>query len=162
VNEGDTNIMKKRTALFATLFAVTALIAVPLVYAGPGGHGRHGLGFFSHLGQIKEELGLTDQQADQIKSIFRDLHEQNEQYRDELRGGFHAAAEALLKNPNDLSGAQALLDEQAAAEKALRANMLVATSKALNVLTREQRAKLSQLVAEHAAKRAARRERFRR
>jgi Spy/CpxP family protein refolding chaperone len=162
--------MNKRTAVITILIlAAVALIAAPMVFAGPGGHrgmrghagmhGARGMGGFGplgHLNRVKEELDLSDAQVDQIKSIFKTLHEQNAASRESLRDGFKDAAEALIANPNDLAGAQALLDRQFAAEKALKSNMLVATSKALNVLTPDQRTKLSTLIAERAERRGRR------
>jgi Spy/CpxP family protein refolding chaperone len=162
--------MKKRISIAATILAVAALAAVPFVYAGPGpGHGRMGGHMGSHMGEhgggfgflgggrhlafLAGKLDLTEQQTDQIKAIFADLHEQNAQYRDSMHGGFKAVADALLKNPNDLAGAQALLDQQAASERAMKQNMLAATSKALNVLTTEQRTELSKIIAEHGERR---------
>ena len=153
--------MKKRFTLIVTIVALAALIAVPIVYArpggmrghggghgGPGGHGGFGM-LGAHLHHLAEDLDLTEQQRDQIKAIFTELHEQNAQYRDGMHDGFKAIAETLVKNPNDLAAAQALLDQQDAAEKAMKANALAATSKALNVLTAEQRAELAEKIANH-------------
>lgn len=164
--------MNKRTAVITILIlAAVALITAPIVLAGPGGghrggmrghgmHGAHGFGGgfgpLGHLKRVKEELDLSDAQVDQIKAIFKDLHEQNAASRESLHDGFRDATAALLANPNDLAGAQALLDRQLAAEKALRSNMLVATSKALNVLTADQRTKLSEHMAERAERRGRR------
>lgn len=160
--------MKKRIAIAATILAVAAIAAVPFLYAGPGrgghmGHmrgqmGEHGggFGFFGggrHLAFLAGKLDLTEQQTDQIKAIFADLHEQNAQYRESMHGGYKAVAEALLKNPNDLAGAQALLDQQSASERVMKQNALAATSKALNVLTTEQRTELSKIIAEHGERR---------
>ena len=161
--------MKKRNSILALAIVTAALIAVPVLIAepghgrGPGGHGPgghgFGLGFFAgRLEHIKEELDLSDAQAAQIKAIFQELHTQNDAYRDQFHGGLHDVAEVLLANPNDLAGAQAILDRQAAAEKAMKANMLTAASKAFSVLTPDQRAKL----AAHLAERQERRERRRR
>lgn len=147
--------MKKRLAILATILAVGALAAVPLVYAGGhrgfGGHHGEGFGagmFLGHLQHIQEELDLSDAQMTQIKAIFTELHQQTEGNRDDLHGGLHEAMLTLVNNPNDLAAAQALLDRQAAAEKILRANMLSATSKALSVLTAEQRSKLAEIIKE--------------
>lgn len=107
------------------------------------------LGRLSH---VKEELDLTDAQVEQIKAVVEELRTQNEPYRDQVRGGIHDIAKTLIANPNDLAGAQAKLDAQAAAEKALKTNVLNATSKALNVLTPEQRTKLAALVEQHAGR----------
>ena len=113
-----------------------------------GGHG-FGFGFMSHIGRLKEDLNLTDAQAEQIRTIFRDAREQNKELRGQMHDGFKGVAEKLIANPNDLAGAQALIDQQAAAERTLKMNMLNAASKALNVLTPEQRATLGQKLAEH-------------
>ena len=157
--------MKKRTAFITTLVIATSLIVTPFVFAGPGGHGRGGMrgGHFGALGAVlhaKEELNLSDAQVDEIKGIFKALHEQNAQYREQLRGGLNGVTEALLANPNDIAAAQRILDQQAAAERAVKANLLTATSKALNVLTPEQRTQLSQLVSERKERMAERRQRL--
>src|SRR5688572_20142950 len=144
--------MKKRLAITASILAVAVLVAVPLVHAGPGGGHRGGHAGFGmiggHLRHLAEDLDLTEQQRDQIHAIFKEVHEQNAQYLDSMHDGFKSIAEVLLRNPGDLAGAQALLDQQTAAERAMKANMLTATSKALNVLTAEQRAELAQKIAE--------------
>jgi Spy/CpxP family protein refolding chaperone len=145
--------VKKRLIILTLAFAAVA--AVPFfVYAGPGMHGHgmrthgggfagHGLGFFGHLGKLKSELGLSDAQVVQIKAIMKETHEQNSGFRDQLHGTLKDVATTLLTNPNDVAGAQAVLDRQAAAERELKSNLIVAASKALNVLTPEQRTKLA-------------------
>lgn len=159
--------MKKRIAVI--VFAIAALAAVPLVFAqgggrgpgqgqGPGGFGMHGdhrmgmggIGFLGPLMHMKGELGLTDSQSSQIQTILTTAHEQNAQYRDQMQATFKQVAQTLLANPNDVAGAQALLDQQAATERVMKTNMLNAASKALNVLTAEQRTKLATLLAERA------------
>lgn len=160
--------MKRRNILIALITAAVLVAAVPLIHAapgmrhrGPGGHGGPG-GFgagmlFAHLQHLSEELDLSDAQVDQIRGIFASLREQNEPYREQLHGQLGSVAEALINNPNDLSKAQALLDQQASAERAMKANALAAASKALNVLTAEQRAELATIVKERGERRAARR-----
>ena len=149
--------MKTRLAIAAAVLALTALVAVPILHAGPGGHrgpgGHGGFGMIgAHLRHLAEDLDLTDAQKEQIHAIFADLHKQNEQYHDSMHDGLKSVAETLLKNPNDLTAAQAIIDQQAAAENAMKRNMLTATSKALNVLTAEQRAELAEKMAEHAGR----------
>lgn len=155
--------MKKRIAIAGGILALAALAAVPMVFAqghmrrmhGMGAMGHEGgFGFFGgrHLARLTEELNLSPQQVEDIKAIFGDLHQQNAQYRQSMHGGFRSIAETLLEDPNDLAAAQALIDQQAATEKAMKTNMLNATSKALNVLTPEQRTQLAQKLAEHAAR----------
>ena len=149
----------KRKTLIAAVVAVMALGAVPLVYAQQHGfHGHRGGDMFGagmmigHLAHAKDELGLSDQQVDQLKAIMASVHEQNAQYRDSLHGGLISVAEILVKNPNDLQAAQARLDQQNEAERAMKANVLAGVSKDLNVLTAEQRAKVGAKLAEHAAR----------
>jgi Spy/CpxP family protein refolding chaperone len=153
--------MKKRIAIVGSILVVAALAAVPFVYAEPGfrghmrGHaGGAGLGFFGgrHLDRLAEKLNLSEQQVDQIKAIYAALHDQNAEYRQSMRGGMMDVTETLLKNPNDVAAAQAIIDQQAAAEKAMKTNLLQATAKALNVLTPDQRAELSKMVEERAAR----------
>ena len=150
--------MKKRTLVIPAVVALVAIMATPFLFAGPGGRrmGGHGGGDFAILGilgHVREELNLSDQQTDEIKAIFRDLREQNAAYRDQFRGGMHSVLTTLIQNPNDLAAAQAILDQQAQAEKVMKTNALNATAKALSVLTPEQRTKLGTLIAERAERR---------
>jgi Spy/CpxP family protein refolding chaperone len=153
--------MKKRNVILISIVALVTLIGATFVYAGPhGDRGRHGggpgfgmMGALGHLAHAKEELGLSDAQADQIKAIFKDLHEQNAALRDQIHDGMGDITDTLIANPNDIAGAQAILDRQAQAEQAMKASFLQAASKALNVLTPEQRTKLSAMVAEHRERR---------
>ena len=148
--------MKKRAlTITAVVAAVLALAAVPLVYAQGHMHRMGmgaGMGPLAHLGKLQTDLGLSDQQVSEIKAIVAETHQQNAQYRQQLHGGIHAAIATLLKNPNDVAGAQAIIDQQTQAEAALKTSILNAASKALNVLTPEQRDKLATLIAQHQAK----------
>lgn len=148
--------MKKRTTIIITLvLAAGALAAAPLVLAGPHGRGpgMHGLGILGHLQHVKEELDLSDQQVEQIRSIFQETRQANADSRRQMHGGLREAAEILLANPNDIAGAQAVLERQAAAERELKTNILDATARAFAVLNADQRAKLRTMLDEHAARR---------
>jgi Spy/CpxP family protein refolding chaperone len=152
--------MKKR--LIVITLTVAALAAIPLfIYAGPGMRAMHGgmhahgaafghggLGFFGHLQKLKTELGLSDAQVEQLKAIAKETHEQNAGFHDQLHGTLKGVATTLLTNPNDIAGAQAVVDRQAEAERQLKSNLIAAASKALNVLTPEQRTKLALYLAE--------------
>lgn len=146
--------MKKNRLTIAGIVAVLALAAVPFLYAGRGRHheGRGGFGPLGHLERAQKELGLSDQQVTEIKAIFANLREENAQYRKQMHGGFEGVLNTLIQNPNDVAGAQAIMDQQAQAERATKANLLTAASKALNVLTADQRVKLGQLVSERRAR----------
>jgi Spy/CpxP family protein refolding chaperone len=153
--------MKKRNIIIlTTILAVGTLVAAPLVIAGPHGHGHgpgpglHGdFGVLAHLRHAKEELGLSDQQVEQIKAVFDEAHEANAGSREQMHDGIREAAEILLANPNDIAGAQAVLDRQAATERALKTNILNATAKAFAVLNADQRAKLRTMLDEHVERR---------
>jgi len=151
--------MKKATLIVLALVAIGALAIAPMVLGGPLGRrfANHGFGHgnnhdfaegfaLGRLSHLRDQLELSDAQVDQIRAIVTDLREQNAPYHDQLRGGIHDIAKSLIANPNDVAGAQAKLDAQTAAENALKKNVLTATSKALNVLTPEQRTKLGELV----------------
>lgn len=152
--------MTRKILIVVTILA--ALAAVPILYAqhhggrmgghgGPGGHGGGDfeLGPLGHLLRAKEQLGLSDAQVTQLKDIFTALREQNEPYRDQMRDAHGSIIKILLANPNDTAAATAIIDQQQANERVMKLNALSAASKALNVLTPEQRAKALELFNEH-------------
>ena len=149
--------MKKRTLGFSAAAALVVMLAVPFAYAqhvrGHGGpHGEHGpMMMLGHLERAKEVLGLSDQQVTDIKAIFENLKQQNAPVHESLKGGMAAVAQSLLSNPNDIAAAQAIMDRQSDAERTMKSNALVAASKAINVLTPDQRTKLSDHLKEHLA-----------
>ena len=141
--------MTRRTATLIATIALLVAAAVPLAYAaGPGRHHGFGKDFpLMRLERAKEALDLSDAQFDQIKAILADLRQQNTPYREQLHGNMRNVAQTLIDNPNNLAGAQAVLDQQLAAERTMKQNALNAAAKALGVLTPEQRGKLAQFVA---------------
>lgn len=150
--------MTKRNTIIITALAIITLAGVPFVYAQHmrGMHaGMHGgpLGEFGfgRLERAKEALGLSDAQVDQLKAIVAELHTQNAPYRQQLHGTMLQVAQTLVKDPNNVAAAQALLDQQTAAEQTMKANTLAAASKALNVLTPDQREKVADFIAKRAA-----------
>ena len=156
--------MSKRSIVILAVVATLALAAVPFVYAqgfhrhqmnadhmgGMGGMG--GMMFLGRLHRAQAALDLSDAQVEQLKTIAQEVHDQNAQYRQQLRDTRLQIAQLLLANPNDTAAAQALIDQQTTAERALKMNVLAATSKALNVLTPDQRTKVSQFLADRAAR----------
>jgi protein CpxP len=151
--------MRKRLLITTGAIALVALIAVPFAFAQHA-HGMRGFSggdgamFFGHLGRVKAQLGLSDQQTADIKAVFQGLREQNKASRESMHNTMAQVAQILIKNPNDIAAAQALLDQQLESERAMRTNALNAFSKALNVLTPEQRTKLGDMVQEHLSRSA--------
>jgi Spy/CpxP family protein refolding chaperone len=148
--------MNKKYLTIAAVVATLVLVVAPFALAqrmhgrphgGPGELG--GVMFLGHLQHAKQALGLSDQQVSDIETIVKDLHTQNAQYRESLHGSMQQIATALINNPNDLATAQALLDKQSETERQLKSNALAAASKALNVLTADQRTKLGDFIKEH-------------
>jgi len=149
--------MRKRVLVTTGAIALVALIAVPLAFAQRM-HAMHGMQadgsmpgamMLGHLAHAKAELGLSDQQSADIKAVFQSLREQNKTYRQSMHSTMSQVAQILIKNPNDVASAQALLDQQLESERVMRTNALNAAAKALNVLTPDQRTKLSTMVKEH-------------
>ena len=147
--------MNKKYLTIAAVIAALVLIAAPFALAQRMHGERHGMGggemgvmFLGHLQHAKQALGLSDQQVSDIETIFKDLRTQNQPYRESLHGNMQQIATILLNNPNDTAAAQALVDKQADAEKQMKTNAVMAASKALNVLTPDQRAKLQTFVNE--------------
>ena len=137
--------MNKRTIVILAILATLALAAVPFVYAQGfhrhqlnAGHRMGGIGgmmFFGRLQRAQAALDLSDAQVDQLKAIAQQVHEQNAAYRQQLRGTRLQIAQMLLANPNDTAAAQALIDQQITAERAVKMNVLAGVSKALNSTT---------------------------
>lgn len=143
-----------RSLIVAAVLVSGVLVAAPFAFAHGHMHGGNGeFGMLGHLQKAKQALGLSDQQVSDIESILKSVREQNAPYRESKRSGMQSVFQTLIKNPNDTAAAQAIIDQQITAERAVKANMLAATSKALNVLTADQRAKLSTLVEERIARR---------
>ncbi len=151
--------MRKRILWITGAIVLLALLSVvPFAFAQ---HARamHADGMFGgprflgHLSHAQAALGLSDQQVSDIKAIFTDLRAQNQTYRQSMHSSFGQAMQVLIKNPNDVASAQAVLDRQMESERTMRVNALKAAAKALNVLTPDQRAKLDTMVQEHLNKR---------
>ncbi|HEY2829667.1 MAG TPA: periplasmic heavy metal sensor [Thermoanaerobaculia bacterium] len=152
--------MSKRTIVLFAILALLALAAVPFVYAqgfhrhhaSAGGGAFGGMMFFGHTERVKAALDLSDAQVEQLKAIAKEVRTQNAPYRQQLRDARLQVAQALLANPNDTAAAQALIDQQTSAERTVKMNVLAGVSKALNVLTPDQRAKASQFLADRGAR----------
>jgi Spy/CpxP family protein refolding chaperone len=94
-------------------------------------------------------LGLSDAQVDQIKAIAAEVHEQNATYRDQMHSGYKSVVTTLIANPSNVAAAQALVEQQNAAENAMKVNVVNGVAKALAVLTPEQREKVGKFIEEH-------------
>jgi Spy/CpxP family protein refolding chaperone len=143
--------VNKKYLTIAAVVATLVLVAAPFALAQRMHGGPHGMGgpgelggvmFLRHLQHAKQALGLSDQQVTDIETIFKDLRTQNQQYRESLHGNMQQIATILINNPSDVAAAQALIDKQTDAERQMKTNALLAASKALNVMTPDQRGKL--------------------
>jgi Spy/CpxP family protein refolding chaperone len=147
--------MNKRTIIIAVVAAILALGAIPFAYAQHGDHGRHADGFgafgLGRLDKIKTALNLTDEQTAQLQQIAADLRAQNAPLRHQARGTMLQVAQTLLNDPNNTAAAQQLLDQQSANERLMKQNVLNAASKAITVLTPDQRAKVADFLNKRAA-----------
>ena len=151
--------MNKKHLTIATVVVALALVAAPFALAqrmhrgdhamrgGPGEMG--GMAFLGHLQHAQKALGLSDQQVTDIKTIVKDLRTQNQAFRQAQHETMKQIATILLNDPNNVSAAQALIDKQSDTERQMKSNALLAASKALNVLTPEQRGKLQTFINEH-------------
>ncbi len=138
--------------------ALIVVCAVPLLYAGQRHRGEHmhggdfGFGPMARLGVLREKLNLTDAQVDQLKAIAQETRKSNAEYRQQIRRNMFAAGQLLLADPDNISGAQALLAQQQVSEQQLKANVLNSISRGLKVLDAGQRSQLSELLAQRAAR----------
>ena len=148
--------MKRSKSLVIIAVVAATLFSVPLVYAARGG--RHDGGFgpegrvLKVLRHVGVELELTDQQKEQIKQIALDVRTQNKQYRASMKTGFRGAADILVANPDNVNAALSLLEQQDAQRAEMRQNIVEGVSRALKVLSAEQRTKLAELMDKHAAR----------
>lgn len=65
--------MRKRFYVLAVLLVFTT----GLVWAA-GEHGRKKMDVASHVAKLKTELNLSDQQADQVRTVLEDIHKKME------------------------------------------------------------------------------------
>ena len=150
----------KRVVIALTLVLAIGTLAVGTLAAAPRGHHGVGHGFghgfgrgfgpLARLAHAKRELGPSDQQTARIRAIFAETRAETAPYRAQLRGGYKGVMQTLLENPNDVTGAQQLIEQQANAERALKTTVLNGASKALAVLTPAQREKLRTMIGERA------------
>lgn len=152
--------MKKRALIATSVLTLAILVAAPFAFAQRRMRSHaEDFGsdlFHGRLEKAKRALGLSNAQAAQIETIVKDLRTQNAPYRQSMHSGRMAIAQTLLSNPNDVAAAQALVDQQSAAERSMKTNVLNAASRALNVLTPDQRARLATFVQTRLASHAAR------
>ena len=143
--------MKKPIIITIVIAAIIA-IAAPLLFAGVNAERRASdLGpagglLLERVHRIAGELDLTDEQVIELRHIGKAVRQQNAAYRAEMRQNFRQAAAVLIANPDDTVRAKQILQQSAASEQELRANILEGVSKALNVLTPEQRTKLGTML----------------
>lgn len=125
---------------------VAGLLGVTLMFAQPGDRGRRG----SQPGALKEVLGLSDTQVEQIRSIARQQAESMKPLADQMRDKGNTLRDEMKKeSPDQAKIGQLSVDlknlrEQMKSKRAARGDSISA------ILTPEQRGKLKSL--EEAAK----------
>jgi Spy/CpxP family protein refolding chaperone len=155
--------MSRKLVILSIAGAAALLLAVPVVFAHRAGlfgegcplgaKGWHGRGGLARLHALHDELNLTDAQMKALHEIFDKTRAQNAEAKKSLHAGLMDAAGILLQDPENLAAARIVLEKQDTAADQLKANLLGGVAEGLRVLTPEQRQKLSQRLAEHAAKR---------
>ena len=138
--------MKKTWIVVGTVTLVAVMAAAPLAWAHQQAKAAREISplmALEKLRQLREELNLSDEQVAELRKIGKQTREANSAYRASLRDNFAEAGLVLLANPDDVAGAEAILDRNAQAKKELRANVLDGVSDAVKVLTPEQRQKLT-------------------
>lgn len=140
--------MKKSWIVVGAVTLAAAMAAAPLAWAHQQAKHREMSPFMAleKLRQLRGELNLTDAQLADLRKIGKETREANSAYRASLRDNFAEAGLALLANPDDITGAEAILDRNEAAKKELRANVLGGVSDAIKVLDPEQRDKLKDVL----------------
>ena len=133
---------KKYFLMIAVIVAVAAGLAVTVFAQGPGwGHGRHG-GWMLH--GMSKQLGLTDAQQAQIKTIVQAEHAKIQPLMQQLRQN-RQAQEASLTENFDETKAQAFAASQSQIMSGLMVERLRTKSQIYAVLTPEQRQKALEL-----------------
>jgi Spy/CpxP family protein refolding chaperone len=140
--------MKKSWIVVGAVTLAAAMAAAPLAWAHQKAKECEMSPFMAleKLRQLRGELNLSDAQLAELRKIGKETREANSAYRASLRDNFAEAGLALLANPDDLTGAEAILDRNEAAKKELRANVLEGVSDAIKVLNPEQQEKLKDVL----------------
>lgn len=146
----------------ASVFATVALAHGPRDRAAMGERGFRGhagmgerqfLGPLERLERLRGELGLSEAQVEAIRAIRQEVRDANAASREQFRDGKGDVVSILIANPDDLAGARAAMQAREAAMAKMKDNALQGASRALKVLTREQREKLGAIVAKRGSRR---------
>ena len=139
--------MKRTWIVVGAITLVAVIAATPIAWAHQQARAAREMSplmALEKLRQLREELNLSDTQLAELRKIGKETREANADYRASLRENFTEAGLALLANPDDIAGAEAILDRNEAAKKELRTNVLEGVSGAIKVLTPEQREQLKE------------------
>ncbi len=144
--------MTRKTLWILVPTIVVGLLAAPIVWAHQQMHAKD-QSMFMMLGKMRElrqELNLTDDQVNQLRTIATQTRDANRAERAAFRANIGEAGLVLLKNPDDVAAAQKILDRNDEARLQLRASVLQGVSDAIRVLTPDQREKVAQKIQERA------------
>lgn len=140
--------MRKTWIVVGAVTLAAAMAAAPLAWARQQAKEREMSPFMAleKLRQLREELNLSDAQLAELRKIGKETRAANATWRASLRDNFAEAGLALLANPDDITGAEGILDRNEAAKKELRTSVLEGVSDAIKVLNPEQREKLKDVL----------------
>jgi protein CpxP len=125
-------------------------------FGGPGGPGGFGGRFGLPLGQ----LGLTDAQHDQIRSIVENHRTEMQEVAKRVQTARHALRQAETAEPFNEGGIRTASDALNAVQTDAAVLRARVRSEVLQVLTPEQRAKATQLRAEREQRQLQRQQRM--
>ena len=140
--------MKRIFPIALTAIAIMVLSAVPMLYARPNQRGGRSDNALSMLLKARAELGLSEAQTTEIRSIMKSLHDQNASLRTQRRDYTEDAIDTLVADPSAVVKAQTLIDQKAKIDRTRQTNLVNATAKALRVLSPDQRQRLAELIEE--------------
>ena len=139
--------MRNRFLVIAGIAALVigaTVLAVGHGFQGPGEH-RRGPGHGDMLEHMVRELGLTDAQKQQVKTIMEAAESSMEGTRAKLEETHKQLEAATANGQFDETQVRTLANQQAQLESDMMVEHLRAKSKAFGILTAEQRTKAEEM-----------------
>lgn len=127
----------KRKALLLTLVLALALGVVGVAYAGPRGSGGSG-----RIEKAVEDLGLTDQQLSQLRSIHQETYDKTRDLRIRLMDAMFSLRQLKLQRNPDQAAIDAKVKEVDEIRAKLQEFAQDARQQVESILTQEQKDKI--------------------